>query len=292
MKKLLVLLLTAVLTAACRPGGSPKKEGGDGRPIITVTIEPLRRFAEAIAGDGYAVVTLVPKGSSPETYDPTPRQLLALSQSRACFLIGAAGFERAWADRLADNAPHLQFFDLSRGIETIADASCRHSHGGADPHVWNSPANVRIIAGNILSALCQMDKENEHAYLEHYDSLCRMLDHTDSLIYRMLSAPDADRAFMIYHPALTYFARDYGLCQIPIESGGKEPSPARLKELIDECREKQVRVVFVQPEFDRCHAALIARQVGVSIVPVNPLSYDWEDEMLNIARALAGSKVE
>ena len=108
----------------------------------------------------------------------------------------------------------------------------------------------------------------------------------DSLIRQTLATPGADHAFMIYHPALSYFARDYGLHQIPIEAGGKEPSPAHLKALIDTCSSENVHVIFVQPEFDRRNAELIAQQTGTRVVDINPLSYDWETEMLNIAQAL------
>ena len=102
----------------------------------------------------------------------------------------------------------------------------------------------------------------------------------------MLSGQNADRAFMIYHPALSYFARDYSLHQIPIEAGGKEPSPAHLRDLINSCKKEKVRIIFVQPEFDRRNADLIAQQTGTRVVSINPLSYDWEEEMMNTARAL------
>lgn len=75
--------------------------------------------------------------------------------------------------------------------------------------------------------------------MERYNALCRQIEHTDSLIRQTLATPGADHAFMIYHPALSYFARDYGLHQIPIEAGGKEPSPAHLKALIDTCKDEK-----------------------------------------------------
>ena len=93
---------------------------------------------------------------------------------------------------------------------------------------------------------------------------------------------------MIYHPALSYFARDYGLQQISIEEGGKEPSPAHLKDLVDLCRQEDVRIIFIQPEFDRRNAEIIAKQTGTRVISINPLSYDWEEEMLNVARSLRG----
>lgn len=303
MKKIYLLLLIAILGTSCKPGGGQGQSSSDGKPVITVTIEPLRYFTEAIAGDRFTVTSMVPKGTSPETYDPSPQQLVDLARSKAYFRIGYIGFEQSWVDRLTDNAPHLQFFDTSRGIDLIYDdthhhhetdgkeASDGHSHaGGVEPHVWNSTTNAQIIAGNILNALCTIDKANETIYVERYNALCKQIAHTDSLIRRELSRPDADRAFMIYHPALSYFARDYGLHQIPIEAGGKEPSPAHLRDLINTCKEEKVHVIFVQPEFDRRNADLISRQTGTQVVGINPLAYDWEAEMVNTAKALSKEK--
>ena len=296
MKKFCFLLLIATLLFSCKQGGQQNKKNDD-KPVITVTIEPLRYFTEAIAGDEFTVVSMVPKGSSPETYDPTPQQLVDLAQSKAYFRIGYIGFEQTWTEKLTDNAPHLQFFDMSQGVDLIYDNTHVHHHAanekehqhaiGVEPHIWNSAVNAQIIAGNILSALRNIDKGNEDFYLERYNTLCRKIEHTDSLIRQTLATPGADHAFMIYHPALSYFARDYGLHQISIEEGGKEPSPAHLKELIDLCRAENVQVIFVQPEFDKRNAETIAQQTGTKVVPINPLSYDWEEEMLNVAQALA-----
>lgn len=298
-RHLLLLIATLPLWASCGLGGTSEKEERD-KPLITVSIEPLRYFTEALAGDRFEVTCMVPKGASPETYDPTPQQMMDLSKSEAFFRIGYIGFEQAWADRLADNAPHLRFYDLSQGVDLIYDdteyetnpdkANAAHDHNhakGIEPHIWNSPLNAEIIAGNIYHALCDIDKGNDSIYLQRYDSLCQRIARVDSLCCDMLSAPGADRSFMIYHPALSYFARDYGLMQISIEAGGKEPSPTQLKELMDFGKEEKVRVIFVQPEFDRRNAELIAAQTGTTVVPINPLSYDWEQEMLNTARALS-----
>lgn len=307
--KHLFLILTLFLLASCNTAS--RKTAADEKPVIIVTIEPLRYFTEAIAGDRFTVVSMVPKGSSPETYDPTPEQLMKLAGSKAYLRIGHIGFEQVWLDRLSSNAPHLPFYDMSRGIDLIFDESHAHHHGpagdideeeteiadttdesapmpGVEPHVWNSAANAQIIAANIMRTLCNIDKQGEDLYLQRYDSLRRRIDRVDSLCRQTLDSPEADHAFMIYHPALSYFARDYGLHQLPIEADGKEPSPAHLKELISEARQEKVEVVFVQPEFDRRNAELVAKQVGARVVDINPLAYDWEAEMLAVANALAG----
>lgn len=283
------LLLIIVLLASCNMG-KPGKSQDNEKPVIAVTIEPQRYFTEAIAGDKFDVISIVPKGSSPETYDPTPQQLVSLGDSKAYLRIGYIGFEQVWMDRLIDNTPHIQIFDTSKDIDLILGEAHNHGDhqhaGGVEPHIWNSTNNALIIARNTYKALCQLDKENEAYYLNRYDSLCQRIMHTDSSIRKTLQQPGTAQSFMIYHPALSYFARDYGLQQISIEEGGKEPSPAHLKDLVDLCRQEDVRIIFIQPEFDRRNAEIIARETGTDIVPINPLSYDWEAEMLAVAQAL------
>ncbi len=290
MKQLIYIALSGILLWA---GHSCTNRAGKEmqKPTITVTIEPLRYFAEAIAGDNYSVISMVPGGAVPETYDPTPQQLVALGNSEAYLRIGYIGFEQTWMDRLTTNAPDMKVFDTSEGIDLIREEDAHHgdhSHaGGAEPHVWTSPENARIIAGNIYKALCSLDSANSAYYAHRLDSLNAVILNTDKEIKTLLA--DADRAFMIYHPALSYFARDYGLRQIPIEKGGKEPSPSYLKELMDLCKNEDIHVIFVQPEFDVRNAETIARQTGTKVVPINPLSYEWAKEMSITARALHDS---
>lgn len=258
------------------------------KPTLTVTLEPLRYFTEAIAGDHYEVVSMVPKGSSPESYDPTPQQLVALSRSQAYLRIGYIGFEQAWMKKLEANAPDMKVFDTSRGVDLIRGEGHWHSdhfhQGGVEPHIWNSTRNASIIADNIYQALCELDSTHQEEYKIRLDSLKETIAQTDANVSTFLK--NADSTFLIYHPALSYFARDYGLKQISIEEGGKEPSPAQLKTLIETCRKEKAHVIFVQQEFDQRNAQLIADELGVNVVSINPLSYDWAEEMIRVAQAL------
>lgn len=285
MKRIFFLIIILPFLVSCN--NKTKKESEE--RIITVTIEPLRYFTEAIAGDKFTVVSMVPKGLSPETYDPTPRQLVSLGESEAYFRIGYIGFETSWMDRLIQNNQHLQVFDTSKGVELIRSQGHYHGDhfhaGGVEPHIWNSTVNGRIIAGNILDALCKLDKENELFYRERHSALLQVINDTDETIRNLLKG-DADHAFMIYHPALTYFARDYNLHQICIEEEGKEPSAAHLKSLIEVSKFEEVKVIFIQPEFDQRNAELIAKQTGTKVVPINPLAYEWVEEMIHTARSL------
>ena len=282
MKKL-IYILTLFILSAC--GNTTQKSE---KPILTVTLEPLRYFTEAIAGDNYEVVSMVPKGSSPESYDPTPQQLVNLSKSQAYFRIGYIGFEQAWMKKLEANSPDMKVYDTSKGIDLIRDKGHWHGdhfhEGGVEPHVWNSTQNALIIADNIYQALCELDSTLQEDYQKRLDVLKQTIRQTDANVHTLLE--NADSTFLIYHPALSYFARDYGLKQVSIEEGGKEPSPAQLKTLIETCRNENVHTIFVQQEFDQRNAQLIANELGVNIVSINPLSYDWVKEMIRIAEAL------
>ena len=282
MKKL-IYILTLFICCAC--GHTPQQSE---KPVITVTLEPLRYFTEAIAGDCFEVVSMVPKGSSPESYDPTPQQLVNLSKSQAYLRIGYIGFEQAWMKKLEANYPTMKVYDTSKGVDLIrAEGHWHGDHyheGGVEPHIWNSTQNASVIADNIYAALCEMDADHQPEYKQRLDSLKQVIARTDADVRTLLA--NADSTFLIYHPALSYFARDYGLHQISIEEGGKEPSPATLKTLIETCRREGAQVIFVQQEFDQRNAQLIADELGIEIVPINPLSHDWAEEMLRVANSL------
>lgn len=244
---------------------------------ITVTIEPLRYFTEQIAGDHFEVNTMVPKGGNPETYEPTPQQMIQLAKSDLYIKVGNIGFERIWMPKLKQNAPHTLIIDSSYGIELL-----RTGQNINDPHTWMSTKNAIQIARNIYQALAKIDKKNNAYYQENLDKLLQKIDTTDQQIRHIL-AKKTSRAFLIYHPALTYFAHDYQLQQIPIEINGREPSASQLKETIQAAKALHVKTFFIQKEFASRQTLLISKSMGVDTTTINPLSAHWQEQMLLIA---------
>ena len=274
-------------------GCNAKKEKTDN--LIIVTIDPLRYFVDRIAGDGYMVETLVPEGADPENYDPTPAQMMQLSEARLYFKVGYLGSEMMWERSIGDIMAAGEIIDSSKGFEYELSGGCEehshheghhHHHGMGDPHTWCSAEGARIIAGNIKNALMKVYPDNCDLFEENYKKVMSEIDAVEREI-TMLLEPVMYRGFMIYHPSLTYFAREFGLKQFPIEAEGKEPSPFQLKQLIEKVRSEEVKVVFVQREFDKKQAEAIARETGCRIVEIAPLAYDWPEEMIHIARNLA-----
>ena len=249
---------------------------------ITVTIEPLRYFTEQVAGDRYRVTTLVPSTGNPETYEPTPRQMKDLSSSTLYIKVGQIGIERNWMEKLQQNAPRMKVVDASKGITLIES-----SHGIKDPHIWMSCTNARQMAENIYAALAADSPEDSTYFRRRLTRLLNDIQALDRTLHRQFHGHP--QAFCIYHPALTYFAADYRLHQIPIEEEGREPSARQLQALIEQARSRQVKVVFTQKQFSDRHIQTVVRATNARSVVINPLGYDWPKEMKAVASALASA---
>ena len=155
IKKYLFLLLAVLSLASCAGNGN-----NDKRQTLTVTIEPLRYFTEAIAGDKFNIVSMVPEGSNPETYDPTPQQLVKLAKSKAYLQIGHIGFEQAWIKKLQANTPNLPFYDMSEGIDLIHEINGGRTGMDVTPLVFETSASTdSAIWANLSTSTLVLDCE-------------------------------------------------------------------------------------------------------------------------------------
>jgi zinc transport system substrate-binding protein len=262
------------------------------KAVISVSILPQKYFIEQIVGEYFEVNVLIPPGASPATYEPVPQQIADLEKSIAYFKIGYIGFENSWMNKILSVNKEMALFDLSQGIELIREAELSHGdhhhQGGIDPHIWLSPKRVKIIAENIYMAMVQIDPDREQIYHENYLQFMGILDTLDLKIEQMVT-DFKGRSFIVFHPALTYLAADYGLEQIAIEWEGKEPSPGHLMELIDHGRKENIKVVLVQEQFDMDNARTIAEELDGRIIRINPLDEDWETSVTRIVISLVES---
>ncbi len=255
-------------------------------PVITVSIEPQRWLLEHIVGDHMQVRTLLDKGGNPESYEPTFSNMAELERS-VCFMpVGHLPFESAIIDKLQTNNPDLRVVDISDSITLISDSHHGHDHG-VDPHIWSSAVNAGIIARNMLRAVKSIDPDNA----DEYDKNCsRLIQHIDSVnaVCDSLLAPVRGSSFVVWHPSLSYFARDYGLHQISVGAEGKEHSISDTRRVIDNVVPENTRVFLVQKDFDATRADVISRHGNkIPVVTINPLNYDWDEELLHTAGAIA-----
>ena len=248
---------------------------------IFVSIAPLKPIVEAIVGDDFSVEVLVPAGASPETFEPTPKQFIALNESVMVLSTGLLDFEKSILQRVHDQS---KVINLSQGIATIA-GSCshthhgKHCHHGVDPHIWCSPKCIDIMAKNTYNAIVAMVPDKD--YSATYSTLNEQIKELDCVVAKLCSNSSLPY-FIIYHPALTYLARDYNLEQVAIEHEGKEPSAKHLATIIERARRDGMKRVFYQSEFPESSVAIVAEDIGAEAVEINPLDENIFENIVTI----------
>jgi len=284
MKRLFYFLLLLEVFSCGR-----SKNEGESR-IITVSIPPFEYFVEAIGGNNFKVNVMVPPGANPHIYEPSPDQISRLSRSVAYVSDGFLGFETTWLDRFNEVNRKMKKLSLAGGIDPITSED--HHEGGhterADPHYWVSPACAGKMAVSVRDFLTELDPDHRQVYEDNYSALAKKIDDLDHRAGE-LSSPGRRNVFMIYHPNLAYLARDYGLEEISVEYEGKEPSPQRMKELIDIARRDNLKVILVQKEYDTKNVKVIADETSSEIEVIDPLSADWFNSTAEIIDILKKS---
>lgn len=282
MRKLLAFIF--ILAVAC---AGPQKTD---KPTIAVTILPQKQFVEKLAGDLVNVQVLVPPGASPELYSLMPSQMTGLSSTLAWIGIGKVGFEEGWVDKIRESNPKLKYFDSSLQADWIAGEEEEHGDHvhlhGVDPHIWSSPSEVKKIARESCKALIDVLPEHKAEFTENLARFEKEIDELDAELKNTFDKLPSKK-FLIFHPALTYLARDYGLEQVAMEVDGKEPSPRHLKELAEMAKNENIKAIFVQKEFNMENARQMAKEIGGQVIQVDPLNENWADELRSIAQKIA-----
>ena len=255
--------------------------------VATVSILPQKYFLERIGGERVEVNVMVGPGESPHSYEPKAKQMTALSRSAVYFKIGVE-FEEAWMERIISSNPDMLVVDLSQNITKVLDfgdlynGEEQHGLQEMDPHIWTSPAVGSIIAKSIYSTLAEIDTQHKDDYHDNLDDLLRDIEQLQEDIIASLIGIKTGK-FMVFHPGWSYFAREFGLEQIPIEIGGSEPSASELAHLIDTAKKENIRVIFAQPEFSTQSAEYIASEIGGHVILISPLAENWLENLRQIA---------
>jgi zinc transport system substrate-binding protein len=297
MKRMIkVFMVASLLSYLLCPSLQRQALTGD-RAQVTVSILPQKYFLEQIGGEQVDVSVMVLPGANPATYEPRPRQMAKLTESKAYFAVGAP-FETHWLAKFASFNPGMEIVHTQAGIAKLRMMSHHHEEGKGghgsegrgevlDPHIWLSPPLVMLQARNILEGLLKIAPEHRDLFEANYRKFIHEIVDLDlSIMARFKDRAQGSR-FMVYHPAWGYFARAYGLEQVPVEMEGKEPSPRELQHLIELARKDGIKVIFVQPQFSEKSADTIARAIGGKVMAADPLAQNWADNLEKVSAVFA-----
>jgi zinc transport system substrate-binding protein len=284
LRRIAISAMTTALIAIGLPacGDSPNDTRRAGVLTIGVSIAPQAYVLERLAGHHATPLVMVGSGANPATYEPKPGQLRDLAEADAYLSIGVP-FENAWLARFSATNPDMLMVDTTRGIDRLSDGD-----GQTDPHIWLSPRLVAIQAGTIHDALVRLDPEHRSDYDANLTAFRADVAALDTRIGSALRGL-VGRAFIVFHPAWAYFARDYGLEMVPVEVGGTEPGPAELAHVVDTARRRGIRIVLAQPEFSPAQATAIAADIGGRVLLISPLDRDWSANLEKVAETLAAA---
>jgi zinc transport system substrate-binding protein len=258
---------------------------------VFVSIPPQKYFLQQIGRQRVDVQVMVQPGASPATYEPKPRQMAAISRTHIYFAIGVP-FEKIWLKKIAAANPDMQVVHTDQGIQKIPMAANyaeseqhreKNQPGEFDPHIWLSPSLVMIQARTILNALVEIDPDHRAVYETNTKVFLSKLEALDADFKNMFAGKQGFE-FLVFHPSWGYFARSYGLQQVPIEIEGKDPKPAQLKALIEHAKKKHINVIFVQPQFSSRSAELVANEIGGHVIFADPLASDWSGNLREVAQ--------
>lgn len=288
MRNGILILLVIILGAGCK---SQRPQTHSDRPTVTVGLPPLATLMGAIAGDSLEVNTLLSESTNPETFELSVSDLKRVYDSDLYISSGVFPFEESLTRRLMQNGD-IEVADCSAGIDLLYgthEAHAGHDHdedcAAADPHIWSSIPNLKIIAANMLYAAKQIAPAHAGYYTSNYTALVQHLDSIDGAFSHRLKGTEA--SFLIWHPSLSYFANDYGLQQIAIGAENKELTVGTLRDRISQAQATGVTTLFIQSNFDAGQSENLSRQLDLNVVAINPLDPDWESQLNIVTDAIS-----
>ena len=287
LRTLGLLCIFILLFSACS-----RQKSNDGL-LIAVSIPPQAWFVSQIAGDKAHAMILVGPGQNPHSYEPTPKQIQSLASAHAWILSGTE-FEISLRPKISVLFPNLLIVDGTKGVqfrfmeEHDDDDDHHHSNGHSlelDRHTWLGREPAKILGMHIRDTLSSVDSENREFYHEQCEILIRLIDEEFDKL-KIILEPLKGRNVFVYHPSFGYFLDEFDIHQEAVETGGKEPSPRALNDLIAKLNEEQAAAIFVQTQFPVSAARTLAAAVDAELLSLDPLAENWLENIRNMGRTL------
>jgi zinc transport system substrate-binding protein len=264
---------------------------------IAVSIPPMQEWVSRIAGDRASITLVLPPGSSPHAFEPSPRQLAELGQADIWFTISVE-YEYSLRPKVSAMFPKLSIVDVTKNVkfrtlrpgeqETGEPASAGQldpALTNRDQHTWLGYEQAKAEITFIRDTLIAKDPAGTEVYKKNYDAYLKEIDAVYNSLRTKL-APLAGSKVFVYHPAFGYFLDMFNITQEAVELGGKEPTQKELTALVELAKKERAKAIFVQAQFSQSAAQAVAKAVGAAVVPIDPLASDWLANLGRMGQAL------
>ncbi len=243
-------------------------------PLKVASLNPIvSDLARQVGGDDVEVIDLMPLGSNPHTFSPTPDDLKTAANT-ALILAAGKGLETYMADVIR-SLGGVPVFEVGRSVPSLRVTAGEificcpaHARGVIDPHWWHSVKNTKRAAKGIAGRFAEIDAENAKAYDARYRAYAGKLDR----LYRWAKTeigriPRRDRELTTSHAAFGYLCREFGLRSITVQglSTEESTSPAYLKDVVRTLKDENVRAVFPEETANPKVIGSMVRETGVRV---------------------------
>jgi len=271
MRRLSILILALTLAML-----SPGISAAEGRLKVATTFTVIADMARNVAGDAADVVSITKPGADIHGYQPTPGDLVAVSDADLILWNGL--FLEIWFEKFFERLDDVKSAVVTTGVEPLGIGEGPYS-GKPDPHAWMSFANALIYVDNIRDALADADPENAEIYAANAESYKERISAARAPIQALIDAvPEERRWLASSEGAFSYFARDFGLNTVylwPINADG-QGTPQQVRKMIDAIRAHDIPAVFSESTVSDKPARQVARETGIrygGVLYVDSLSH-------------------
>lgn len=260
------VLMTVFISACSDSEKTPSK------PVIAVSIRPLADFVHRVGGEFVEIITIIPDGSNPHTFELSPVLMKKIVDSDLLVLNGL-GLEY-WGDKIRENLDETAVLVTTQHMPDLLEMHHGHSTHAHhyNPHVWLDPLFAIYQVKQIRDALSRIDSAHQEQYDLNAEQLVAEISELDQWIQKQVSTWSRHR-FICFHPAWSYFAERYDLVMAGVieKRPGAEPTPGDIKDIINQIREIGARAVFTEAQFPSKTADMIAAESHVAVIALDPL---------------------
>jgi len=287
---LIIILVSLLIISGCDKKVNSQNSINSERLVVGVSIVPQETIVKAVAGNLVDIAVMIPPGSSPANYAPSPGELRKLSEAKIYFAIGVPTEQANIIKKIDAITKDIKVVDCVTEVAQVYPDRY-FAPGERDPHTWLSPKRVGVMIDVVQRELSLIDPEHKEIYKDNASKYKAKLDKLDNEIRdSLVSLPN--KTFIVYHPSFGYFADDYGLDMVAIEEGGKKTTAERIQEIIKLAKEQNIKVIFYQSSITSKQADIIAAEIGGYTVQVDPLARDYISNLQKTAQAFASALKE
>jgi ABC-type Zn uptake system ZnuABC Zn-binding protein ZnuA len=264
--RVVIFVLLAWTLSSCAGQASPNSDGSNSPDVLTTTTI-LADVTRNIAGNRLVVEALLPIGSDPHSYQPTPQDIARLSVSKV-LIVNGADYEHFLEAVLENGEGERMLIEASAGLTLRSDSE---SEQGIDPHLWLDPNNVIGYAESIRDGLSQFDPGGADTYQAKASTYIEQLTELDTWIHEQVAQIEPERRVLVTnHEAFGYFAERYGFKVIGtiVQSFSSDASPSaqQMAALIDQISQVEAPAIFLDASDNPSLAQQIAAETGVKVV--------------------------